>query len=215
MIKLIDLLNEISIRKKQELGSGTESTVYDFETQPDKVITSHRYPTWGNAEKSWDDRMAIMIENPDIFVKVYKYNEEKGYLVIEKVDAKRLVRENEEMNKIFEDNPEYYNNRSFFVGDTWYGDRLEDKDKTFWPIIQKSGIIDFINITRWGIMEGNDQDVKFIMSVFKKESSHLYNVYKKWIDFINLVNSKIGLGFDFSFENLGYDKQGNLKLFDF
>lgn len=207
MIKLIDIL-ELNINKKPLMGRGSEANVYDFNKQSDKVIKYQKGDTFGMSDRSWEDNISIMNDNPDIFVKVYKNNPEKHYLILEKVDTKKVVEEVKEMTKIFIDQ----NNKDkklFYAEDAgWI------KPPTFEGIYKSSGIIDPINIIRTGILKGNTNDIKLILNILRSHSD-LFNIFKNWIKFIKLVNSKIGLKIDFSFENIGYDKQGNLKMFDF
>ena len=207
MIKLTDILKELNIQPKPKLGSGTEASVYDFATQPDKVIKYHPGDMFGMADRSWDEVIDIMEKNPNIFVKLYKADPKRKYLVIEKVDAKRVVNEIEQITKILinEDNK---NKELFFA--KYY----DYRPPTFQEIYNTHGIIDVINIVRIGILKNNTDDIKLMLNILKPYSN-LLNSFKKWVEFIRLVNSKIGLILDFSFENIGYDKQENLKMFDF
>jgi hypothetical protein len=207
MIKLLDIL-ELNIQKKPFIGRGGEADVYDFNKQSDKVIKYQKGDTFGMSDRSWNDNISIMNDNPDVFVKVYKSNPEKHYLILEKVDAKKVVEEVKEMTKIFT-NQNNKDKKLFFAEDAgWYG------SSTFKGIYEASGIIDPISIAKTGILKGNTSDIKLILNILKPYPN-LFNTFKNWVKFIELVNSKIGLKIDFSFENVGYDKQGNLKMFDF
>jgi len=207
MIKLVDLL-ELDIKQKSLVGTGNEADVYDFKNQPDKVIKYQKGDTFGLNDRSWEDNVSIMKNNPDIFVKVYKDDPKKHYLILEKVDTKKIIKEVEEMTKIFI-NETNKDKKLFFAEDAgWYN------SPTFEGIYNASGIIDPINIARVGIENNNLSDIKLIINILKPYPN-LLDAFKKWVKFINLVNSKIGLNMDFHFENVGYDKQGNLKLFDF
>jgi len=207
MIKLLDIL-ELNTQKKPHLGRGSEADVYDFASQPDKVVKYQKGDTFGMSDRSWEDNISLMKDNPDIFVKIYKSNPEKHYLILEKVDTKEIVEEVKQMTKIFI-NESNKNKKLFFAEDQgWI------TPPTFEGIYESSGIIDPINIARRGILKDNTNDIKLILNILKPHSN-LLNTFKKWVEFIKLVNSKIGLKIDFSFENVGYDKQGNLKMFDF
>jgi hypothetical protein len=207
MIKLLDIL-ELNIQKKPFIGRGGEANVYNFNKQSDKVIKYQKGDTFGMSDRSWDDNISIMNDNPDVFVKVYKSNPEKHYLVLEKVDAKKIVEEVKEMTKIFIDQNNKDKKLFYAENAGWI------KPPTFEGIYEASGIIDPINIARTGILKGNTSDIKLILNILKPYPN-LFNTFKNWVKFIELVNSKIGLMIDFSFENVGYDKQGNLKMFDF
>jgi hypothetical protein len=207
MIKLLDILEEINIKQKELIGTGTESNVYYFEKQPNRVIKYHTRSTFGLGDRSWKDNISIMKDNPDIFTKVYKDNPEKHFIILEKVNTKEIIEIIKQMTKIFID--ENNKDKELYFGKYWDYD-----PPTFMSIYDMHGVIDVINIIRTGILENNTSDIQLILNIFKSYPN-LLNIFKKWVKFIELVNSKIGLKIDLHFGNIGYDKQGNIKMFDF
>jgi hypothetical protein len=159
------------------------------------------------SERSWEDNMSIMKNNPDIFVEIYKDNKEKHFIILEKVNTGKVIEEIKQMTKIFIDD-ENKNKELYFA------EYYEHNPPTFGDIYRLHRIIDVINIIRIGIMHNNTSDIQLISNILKPYPDLLY-IFEKWVKFVELVNSKIGLKIDLHFENIGYDKQGNIKMFDF
>lgn len=85
MIKLIDLLNEINISPKPELGSGEVFTAYPSKVDPSKVIKISNY----NNPEDIQYHADIFKNYPKYFPKVYKVTDK--YLIIEKLNTKPII----------------------------------------------------------------------------------------------------------------------------
>jgi hypothetical protein len=85
MIKLIDILKEINILSKPELGSGGVFTAYPSKIDPSKVIKISNY----NNPKDIQYHADMFRNHPKYFPKVYKVTGK--YLVIEKLNIKPII----------------------------------------------------------------------------------------------------------------------------
>jgi hypothetical protein len=87
---LIELINEVKIRKKEKLGMGTEHDIYPSETNPDVVMKVRNCVP--EKEVPWVETFK---KNPDIFPIVIKHT--KNYVCLEKLDTNKAVEEFEDM----------------------------------------------------------------------------------------------------------------------
>jgi hypothetical protein len=76
MIKLIDILKELNIQTKPELGSGLSFVTYPSKIDPSKVIKTTIY----DEPEKLQDHAYIFIKYPKYFPEVYKATDK--YLVI-------------------------------------------------------------------------------------------------------------------------------------
>ena len=86
MIKLIDILKELNIQTKPELGSGMSFTAYPSKIDSSKVIKTTIY----DEPEKLHDHAYIFMKYPKYFPKVYKYVPNK-YIVIEKLNTKPVI----------------------------------------------------------------------------------------------------------------------------
>jgi len=194
MIKLIDILKEINIQKKTKLGSGesTEGEVYDFVLSPDKVIKKY---TEVNPEFKYA-QYDFMKQYPEFFVKIYEIN--PRYVVMEKVkvpveglkELQHFI--NKEANINFVRGGEAISN--IYARDVISGIHEEvkkNKNDVFQIILEKAKQSNKKNLEELLIK---------IYNFFSNASKTIPNFNNLWLD----IHS----------ENIGENKQGDLKLFD-
>jgi hypothetical protein len=190
-----------AIRKKKLLGKGKQHIVYEFEKNPDKVIKQvwdveegiNRYNPNANIVVTNIDKeyMDFFIKYPDIFAKVYKVT--KKYAIIEKLNTK----------KVLDDEYYLYN---------------QIKDFDYWEF-QYTTESDFISQLYFSITR-EKRFSNVILGDLIKRGDDIYLI-DKYITFFNKINKtllkKIDLRFrlDIGSHNIGYDKNGDLKLLDF
>lgn len=196
MIKLIDLLNEINIRQKTQLGSGdnVEGEIYPSELSPDKVIKKY---TQINPETKYA-QYELMKKYPKFFVKVFKVTPQ--YVVLEKV--KTPIPGLKELQS-------YINNE------------LGIKFVRGGEILQNVYANDLVMGLFDELSSGN---LIFFNSILKqvKEAgkTDYYNLLTKLYTFFKNFKKEVPEGFtdnqylDIHSDNIGIDKQGKLKLFD-
>ena len=85
MIKLIDILKELNIQTKSELGSGLSFVAYPSKIDPSKVIKTTIY----DEPEKLQDHIYMFMKYPKYFPKVYKATDK--YLVIEKLNTKPII----------------------------------------------------------------------------------------------------------------------------
>ena len=86
MIKLLDILKEVNIQPKSELGSGLSFVAYPSKIDPSKVIKTTIY----DEPEKLQDHAYMFMKYPKYFPKVYKYMPNK-YLVIEKLNTRPII----------------------------------------------------------------------------------------------------------------------------
>ncbi len=196
-------MDEINIRKKEPIGSGTVHNVYDFEKFKDKIIkTKYGDTVFQNGELKRintntlnQNEMKIFQNNPDLFAKVYKVTER--YAIIERLDTKKM---------------------------------LSDIQEKVAPAILKT-FIEHPNMAKeWTSkppteMTSQDFDGAGMLNAFRNHNLFIKNVLKNTSDkeFVLKLIRLITLAYeqihrhviDIHENNLGYDKEGNIKLLDF
>jgi len=187
------------IRNKTEFGRGKEHVVYDFEKDPTKVIktgwnvkSGYRYDP--NSEKIFagvnQDHIKMFIKYPNLFPKVYKHNEK--YAVIEKMNTDRVVAEQAQLYQLL---------KSFELNDLYYMKEHDTISSLYWNVTKRSGFMKKI-INR---MERTHEDVSLLV---------------KYLELFKVINGTLkravkSFGLDIGQHNMGYDPEGNLKLFDY
>ena len=195
MIKLLDILNEINIRQKTQLGSGdnVEGEVYPFELSPDKVIKKY---TQTNPETKYA-QYELMKKYPKFFVKVFKITPQ--YVVLEKV--KTPVPGLKELQS-------YLNNEldiKFVKGQGLQNVYATDLVMGIFDEIS-SGNLSFFNSILKRVKEAGKTDY--------------YNLLAKLYIFFRDFKKEVPEGFmndqflDIHSNNIGINPQGKLKLFD-
>ena len=199
MIKLLDILKELNIQKKTQLGSGdnVEGETYDFISSPDKVVKKY---TNINPEFKYA-QYNFMSKYPEFFVKVYKITPK--YVVLEKVkvpipglkELQRFVNTEANINwkKGTGSDPDTAS-RNVYATDIisgMYKEVKTRKNKVFSEILNKAE-------------ELNNFDIQ--------------NLLVKIWNFLNKLEKKVPgvekFWFDIQKGNIGEDVNGKLKLFD-
>jgi hypothetical protein len=200
MIKLINILNELNIQKKPQLGSGdnVEGEAYDFIKSPDKIIKKY---TQVNSEFKYA-QYNLMKQYPQFFVKIHKMTDK--YIVMEKVKVPiDNLKELQDFIKKEVDLPwvrgkegienRLFNSYSSDVVNGIYLELKENQNSVFKKILEK-------------------------VKEYKESKKYLYNLLIRLYNFLlNLKKSIPSIDkywLDIHDENIGEDKQGNFKLFD-
>jgi hypothetical protein len=193
MIKLLDLL-ELDIQKKTQLGAGNnaEGETYDLKSHPDKVVKVYINSNY-NEKK---DQYELMSKYPEFFVKIYKFTPK--YVVMEKV--KTPIPGVKELQK-------FTNNEASI-------ERVRGGD----PIVNRYSY-DVVG----GINQELKKDKNTIYTYILKEAKQLGKTdlvlqLTKIHDFFDKLYKTLPelktYDLDIHDDNIGLDKQGNLKLFD-
>ena len=196
-------MEEINIRRKEPMGSGTVHNVYDFERFKDKVIkTKYGDLKFINGEmkrvntNKLDQReMEVFADNPDLFAKVYKVTER--YAVLERLDTKNILNDIQTkvapaIVKTFIQNPE--------LAAEWTSKKPEELTS---QDFDGAGMLNaFRNHKEFvrGVLR-NTPDKEFVIDLLKLINKAYNTIHKHVIDIHE--------------NNLGYDKEGNIKLLDF
>jgi hypothetical protein len=205
MIKLINILKELNIQQKQPIGKGDEGEVYDLQTSSDKIVKIYTSEYINPKDK--ETQYKIMSENPKFFVKIYKYTPK--YVIMEKIKTpvpnidklQKFI--NDEVGINFVRGGKYPQDTSasalhnVYSQDVVSGIYKEIKDRK----INESSLYMFILKK---IKELGQKDLEvLLLNIF----NFINGFYKTLLD----LNS---YSLDIHRNNLGVDKQGNLKLFD-
>jgi len=200
------MIHELDIKKKSQLGKGTQHTVFPYEKFADKVIKTR----WGdldvakkhsflvNHEPMNVEELEIFQRYPNLFVKVYKIS--KNYAVLEKLDTKNFQSDSHKIA----------------LG-------------IFQYIVDMGGIISVPYTIDTNISDSTDIDPTFFiwMAIRKYLDSMLHNIssycppyFKQWINFLKELE-KIELPKDYRYNtldvhdrNFGYNKQGEIRMLD-
>ena len=193
MIKLLDLL-ELNIQKKTQLGAGNsvEGETYDIKSHSDKVVKVYINSNY-NEKK---DQYELMSKYPEFFVKIYKFTPK--YVVMEKV--KTPIPEVKELQN-------FINNE---VGIKW----VKGGDPT--SNMYSHDIIGGINKE---LKKDKNAVYTHILKKAKqlKKTDLVLQLTKIYNFFNNLYKTLPKLksyDLDIHNDNIGLDKQKNLKLFD-
>jgi len=196
-------MKEISIRRKEPIGSGTVHNVYDFEKFKDKIIKT-KYGDMRivngqlqriNSNKIDQKEIETFINNPNLFAKVYKVTER--YAVIEKLDTKSFLNDVQEkvapaVVKTFIQNPE--------LSAEWTSKKPEELTS---QDFDGAGMLNaFRNHKEFikGVLK-NTPDRDFVIELLKLINTAYNEIPKHVVDIHE--------------NNIGYDKEGNMKLLDF
>jgi hypothetical protein len=189
----IDQLEELNIQQKTKLGSGdsAEGETYDLKLSPDKVVKKY---TLTNPETKYA-QYDLMKKYPEFFVKVYKVTPK--YVVLEKVkvpisgleELQQFIKNDLNINFV---RGNANNNR--YAGEVVHAIYSELKDNK------------------------NDMFMSILNRVKQKGKTNLAKLLVKIHNFLlNLINKVPEINkywLDIGADNIGEDKQGNLKLFD-
>ena len=189
MIKLIDLLKELNIQSKSPIGQGGEHTVYSSKTKPGFVIKKLTGENEYYTKEDWAEIVKTAQQHPEVFAQIDKVDFDKGYFVQEKLDEKSLTKDGNELHKYLKDNNILYRN---------------DQDKSDYSSLDIITIlymtpdrIDMLDDTPW--------------------ENTLKPKLERFFDKLNEAGHGIDDNFlgDLRLTNIGYDKNGEIKILDF
>lgn len=201
-------MKEISIRKKNTLGTGMTHTAFPYEKFTDKVIKTNKLNIIFKTDGSYDvsknregkidpDEWEIAIKHPDVFTKVYKIR--PRYIIVEKLDNKTFKKDLEgKVSNAF---------AKFFIKHPDWLSTITPKppdEITAQDFDGASLIYTYLTI------EPNILPEVRSYSSDKKFFDKLLNIITKAS---KILKQKGGV--DAHENNLGYDKKGNIKFLDF
>jgi hypothetical protein len=199
MIKLSDILTELNIQKKTQLGSGdsAEGETYDFVSSPDKVVKKY---TKTNPEFKYT-QYNFMSKYPEFFIKVYKMTPK--YVVLEKV--KVPIPGLKEL--------QYFVNTEANIN--WKKGTGADPDNA----IRNTYATDIVSgIYREIKTRKNKIFNEILNKAIKLQKFNLINLLTKLYNFFDKLEKKVPgiekFWFDIQKGNIGEDANGKLKLFD-
>ena len=201
MKSFIKKLFREAIIKKEPIGKGKDHIVYDFEKQPDKIIKigygsdGYKYQ-WDGEKKQLPldpKHIEIFKKYPNLFPQVYKST--NMYSIIEKLDT----------NKIKFDEKNIFN----------ILDKLNHED-----LENMSIHYTFSSLFHELYVDSKNGDYLFsdILSYLSNLKDDEKNLVLKYINFFKRIRKTLMLeipNLDISAGNIGYDKNGELKLLDF
>jgi len=198
MIKLIDILKEISISGKEPIGQGSEHIIYPYFKDPNKVIKTFD-PYEGESINK--DQITTFQKHPDIFPIVYKVTDK--YAVLEKLNTEKAINELEKLQTEFFNlkwRSEKKRKYSILLDDLMENDNLEG--------------LDFIGLLYHLFLNTPSSSLKKELNTLLSLTS-TPDLLKKWIDFLIKVSSIMGkTKLDIHTEQFGYNSEGNIKLLD-
>jgi hypothetical protein len=170
-------LSEVTITRKQIIGSGIQHDVYPFEKDPTKVIKVSAYGKGINK-----DYVELFKKYPTVTAKFFKAPEDNSYMVVERLDTEKFIEENRKFQN-FLSKPGMAYDSLLFVKDLYFDPEKHD-------------------------------DFKKLMKIADERNKEVKDILDRWIDFLDRLK-KTGLkNLDMHNGNLGYDKEGKLKLLD-
>ena len=213
MIKLVDLLKELNIQSKIELGAGMNGWAYPL--GKDKVVKKFANPITQEEIEDYE----LFNQHPDIFPHVYKVTEK--WVVMDKLDTTlkgfrdtvpRFMQENGWIQdahynpKLYLEHGWKYDSKTGLS--SWVGDGKPDIDDEF---LEDAVYKVFDSVRR--------NDFKPINSILQKAKEQgktdIYNTIKEILDFSIKLNKVFkGQIKDIHKENIGRGSDGKLKVFD-
>ena len=192
MIKLVDILKEINIQSKTHIGQGSEQTAYPSKIKPGFVIKKFTGNNTFTTKDDWIKQIKNSQQYPDVFAEIEKFDFDKGYFIQEKLDEKSLTNDGVELYKYLKSNNK--------LPKTWPSEypMLDIASIFYIEWEDKPDLINLLDDTPW--------------------ENTLKPKLKRFFDKLNKhglgYNSKSPLG-DIRFSNIGYDKNGEIKILDF
>lgn len=188
------ILKEVSVEKKERMGSGSFHDVYPLKYDSSKVIKVPRgvsdyakdvYRVGGS-----DAWFNIFKKYPQYFPKVYKITDK--YVILENLDTNRVKQD------LF---------------------KMEDDLVSISPVISDMieehnyGVTEILYWLVLGKLLGNKEEIDIYNDIIEK--SHFKDIFKRYFDLLfNIRNERIKGFIDVNDGNFGYDDKGNLKMLD-
>jgi hypothetical protein len=189
MIKLVDLLKELNIQSKASIGQGGEQTVYPSKIKPGFVIKKLTGENEYFTKEDWKEIIQTSQQHPEVFAQIDKVDFDKGYAVQEKLDEKSLTKDGDELYKYLKDNNILYRNpqdKNNYTGLDIIGILYSDPDR-----------LDMLDNTPW-----EDTLKPKLERFFNKLNEIGYGIDDNYLGDLRLTN-------------IGYDKNGEIKILDF
>jgi len=223
MIKLTNLLKEINIQKKTSLGSGYEQEVYPYIKDPNYVLKK-----WYNkdtTEGSIDRFISMYKKYPKYLAKSFKSKDNHDYYFQEKIDNDTFKQDvinefNVFIKKLYEHYKDYPSNDLEEISYEYdnYGDyglshifekmaegNVKSDDLKFNGDLDDFGYGPYSSPMQ--VLIPNYEDINLSRFITNKK---LYSQLKKIVP----LGNDITITGAFHEGNLGYDKDGNLKIID-
>jgi hypothetical protein len=215
MIKLINLLKELTTRPKPELGRGEQGTVYPL--GKNKIIKKSNWYDDGMSKQELRD-YKIFNQHPDVFPHIYKIT--KHYVIMDKLNTSL-----EEFKDI--------NLRKFIAKNGWW--ESENPPAHGWTFNSKTGLYDYKYEDEEPYIDDEDviyndpftqvyrdlrdNNLRAFNHVFQKAKEQgetkIYNALKEALDLCVRINKAFKGQFkDVHMNNIGRDSSGKLKIFD-
>jgi len=188
---LLEILLE-AITAKQMLGKGKRKVTYPIETKADEVVKK-----WEEeSDEAVEKEIKIARENPDLVAEIIKYDPVRRIMVQRRLDTDRVEDEMKKLrftNKMGGDRPNdvFQNILANFLNKRHFKGRM----KKYISIINKN--------------------------TFKDTDESLVELYRKWYEFFGKLDDRFDdytkftlLNLDLHAGNVGYDKDGKIKLLD-
>lgn len=209
---LLEIFNEVQVKPKDRIGFGAFHSVYPNLKFQDKVIKTkhggltqdmegkfHTLPQ-DNDSKLDLDEIETFQRHPDIFCKVYIVNER--YAVLEKLDTKSISEESDQLEEAYI--TMFYKEGKDFIQQYYTGFTPEDIEN----------FIGRENIEQVLYSHINDKKIMTNLVHYSNDKDlflRYYYLFKK----IKQANIKSSNGkVDLHKRNIGYNKEGELRLLD-
>jgi len=212
MIKLADILKELNIRPKPELGQGAEQTAYPYINNPDYVLK--KYNRSAHRGKTIADKIeklrALSLKYPDLVTKVKVVS--KDAYTQEKLDTNTLSKDIDAecikvWNQLIKDYKKAYNSNLKTRVTDYIKQRI---DYGFWDkpskIKTQQDLDDLMDDMTYYIYH-----TKFLVDPYVYEN---YTKNSELVKKLKPIMDNDELNDDPHNDNLGYDKQGNIKVLD-
>jgi hypothetical protein len=186
MIKLLDILNELNIQPKDQLGSGQSSSTYPYNKDPEKIIKT--VSDYDDNNKFDLEQIKIFQKHPDIFPLIYKVTDK--YAVLEKLNINKAYNEMLSWGKQVK---KTNNILSYFMQDEEY-----EYD-------------DYAGILYYFLKQNSENELESLYSKIKDGDK-----LKAWVSLIKkAINLNLKSDLDIHGEQFGYNNNNKLKLLDF
>lgn len=194
------MVSELDIKQKDRLGSGLYHDVFPFQKFQDKVIKTPRGEVTFNRDGSYDlhkdkfntAEMQLFAKHPNLFTKVYVIK--PNYAVLERLNTADFVNECQRVSqKLFD-----LEQRTGLIS------------KVLGHSVNDPSDIDAVTFTSRLVYLKHDSPK--VIQVLKRITSG--TIWTKIYDFVNKARASLNRIVDFHDGNLGYNKQGELRLLD-
>lgn len=217
MIKLIDLLKELNIRKKTPVGSGWQQSIYPYLKNPNYVIKKFDNKSDQHTINRYEIKhyLEMLKLYPEYIANIIIPKENSKYYFQEKVDVKKAQEDIwNVVIKVIKEVASDLKNKYKTPHDAANSGDFKNIE-LFWNAESWEDIENINNIDDvFDILQGEGIPMKYLFN------KYIYNNYSKNIPLVQKLNPVYAAGIDattfgeFHEDNLGYDKNGNFKIID-